>query len=517
MRYPLIRCLYSCLFSYVLFLLVFGPAVGCSGSTGSPEGTPCSGPELKQACTCTDGKTGSQSCSQAKTWQACDCSGSGTNNNNNNNNNGETCKPDHTKACSCKDNGVGIQKCSAEKKWSDCDCSNSGACKEGQTQVCNCTNGDSGSKTCEKDGKWGTCTCGGKNECKDGQSQKCACQDPNSEGSQGCFNGKWGVCKCKTIEKCKPEGATRACQCTNGAFSSITCQKDGKWSKCECGGPVCKLGEKQKAPCLCPNGMKSERICKKDEKGNPHWAPCECSCKKGETRACECPFQQTGSRGCFCQGNNCTWGVCKCPTCKGDGDCKSLKSAKKCDVNNARCVECLKKADCTDASRSVCHTDGTCVQCSKDSDCSGGTSCDPVSFTCKKFEKSSIKGVITRCQDGVPRPKGCAGNPATGDGKGNIYMLFFTGKDFPPKYTEKPFVVHKIPNVDFKDASKKVPYQVSGIPTGSWLVYVFIDDNNNWSMKEHMPDTGDLVGFISAVKVEKGKTNSHDFFLWDRY
>lgn len=77
-------------------------------------------------------------------------------------------------------------------------------------------------------------------------------------------------------------------------------------------------------------------------------------------------------------------------------------------------------------------------------------------------------------------------------------------------------MVYKTDVIDFKDPTKTVPYKVENVPEGDWLVYVFIDDNNNWSPGQHMPDPGDLVGFIKGVQVTANKEANVDFSLTDR-
>jgi hypothetical protein len=157
------------------------------------------------------------------------------------------------------------------------------------------------------------------------------------------------------------------------------------------------------------------------------------------------------------------------------------------------------------------------VECLQDNDCQGGNLCDPISYICRQFERGSLAGKVSRCHEGKPRPAGCAGSPRIGDDKGPLYFMFFSGKDLPPKYSEKPFLVHKIPNVDFSDNDTTIPYKIDNIPVGRWLVYVFLDDNNNWSSFQHMPDRGDLVGFLNDIEIKANATTNINFFLFDRY
>lgn len=133
------------------------------------------------------------------------------------------------------------------------------------------------------------------------------------------------------------------------------------------------------------------------------------------------------------------------------------------------------------------------------------------------MERGTLAGSLTRCKEGVPPTAGCSGNKRQGDDQGPIYFLFFSGKNFPPRYSEKPFLVHKVDRLDFSDPSKSIPYQIEKIPAGKWLVYVFLDDNNNWSPGQHMPDSGDLVAFIQGVEVKANSSSSVNFHLFDRY
>ncbi len=488
---------------FALWLSLGGVFVGCSSTSGS-----CT--EGEQAtCNCPDGQgLGLQTCTNGQ-WSACASCGSTS----------TSCRtPGETQTCACPSGGgvTGTQTCSDSKQWGACSCTQTGACQPGATSPCTCAGNQSGQQTCESNGAWGACKCDSL-ACSDGATRECVCSATQNLGSQTCANGVWGVCgSCTTAKECDKEGETQTCRCPNGARSRQTCQADKTWSACNCGGPVCTLGET--SSCTCPTGFKSTQTCIKDSNDNPKWGDCDCSCKDGDTKPCECPNQQQGAYSCSCSGGACQWSACKCPTCKSDQDCASFAKAKYCDGTITQCVECKEKLHCTDASMPFCSpTTATCVACLEDTDCAGGTTCDPLTQACSTIGKGTLSGTLTRCKEGVARPAGCAGNVKRGDDQGPIYFLFFSGKNFPPRYSEKPFLVHKIDKTDFSDSAKTLSYKIDNVPAGTWLVFVFLDDNNNWSPGQHMPDPGDLVAVSQGVEVKANASSNSDFFLFDRY
>lgn len=480
--------------------LLAASGVGCSS-----EGTTCAEGQ-ESTCTCPDGATlGVQTCTNGQ-WSACGSCGTTS-----------VCQnKGETRDCTCNNQKGQQTFCNDTQQWGACLCSgNNGDCTAGATQTCTCADQSAGTQACTASGTWGTCQCAAPT-CQEGASQECVCAN-KGVGKQTCANGAWGTCgSCGTVADCEKPGETEICRCPNGARSRRTCQADKTWSACNCGGPVCTLG--QTDACLCASGLSSQRTCVKDSNGNPSWSDCDCSCQSGDTRPCDCPNQQKGQHACLCNKSPCRWSVCKCPTCKSDQECASLPNAKYCDTNTSQCAGCLEQKHCTNAAQSFCSPNTlTCVACLKDSDCSQGQSCDPLSQSCKVLEKGTLTGTLTRCKEGVPRPAGCAGNVRRGDDNGPLYFLFFSGKNFPPRYSEKPFLVHKIDAVDFSSADKSLSFKIEGVPAGTWLVFVFLDDNNNWSPSQHMPDPGDLVAVNQGVEVKGNTSSTSDFYLFDRY
>ncbi len=495
----------------ILFLFgVFGLSVAmfsCSGGS-----TSCTNGQ-ETACKCSDGQAGLQSCTNGQ-WGNCARCGAtvGT----------PPCKKaGQVQTCQCNGGLTGKQTfCEDTQKWSSCSCQNkpSIACKLGEKKTCSCPDQTPSQQTCDANATWGACECKTTGQCNNGATQECLCNKNQGTGRQTCIGGRWGTCSgCKVAgPECDPVGLTKQCKCPNGAGSRQTCGADKKWGACRCGGASCTAGTK--TSCQCPSGMASTRTCNKASDGSTSWGACECSCTKGQTKSCGCPNQQKGTLSCNCSQSPCSWSACKCPTCKADSDCASFASAKHCDKTLGRCVGCLENSHCTAAGKTFCSPiTAACSSCLKDTDCQGGNSCDPFSQSCKKIGRGTLSGTLTRCVEGKPRPAGCAGNSKRGDDQGPIYFLFFSGKNFPPRYSEKPFLVHKINKTDFSDSTKKISYKIENIPSGKWLVFVFLDDNNNWSPGQHMPDPGDLVAVSQGVEVKASATSNSDFYLFDRY
>ncbi len=480
-----------------------------SGGCSSDGGNCTDGQEL--TCACEDGTLGIKVCQGGVFGPCGQCEGRAE---------GSKCAVSGDEVrCRCQNGRFGKQICQPDGTWGKCfACEDSaGKCQETTKQRCNCDNGTVGVQTCIG-GQWSKCEC---DQCLEGEKRDCLCQG-DKVGTQVCKNGMWGACTdCKDPkEKCEKVGSSQRCICPNGAASRRYCGKDGFWGKCDCGGPVCKIGEKQDAPCTCPNGMTGVRYCVKGDGGGPEWGPCDCSCKAGQQLSCTCPNGQKGFRRCKCSGSKCQWGYCICSACNSDAECaKKSPSRPYCDPVLKLCTECLEDKHCkNNKKKPYCSkVSAVCVQCVKDEQCSGGQICHPKDGVCAKMGRGNLKGLIRRCKEGKPRPAGCSGNTKVGDDKGPIYILFFSGDRFPPRYTERPFFVHKIDNVDFSDSDKEIPYFIKGVPAGKWLVYVILDDNNNWSINNHLPDRGDLVGINYGVEVRANTTVSIDFYLFDRY
>lgn len=88
----------------------------------------------------------------------------------------------------------------------------------------------------------------------------------------------------------------------------------------------------------------------------------------------------------------------------------------------------------------------------------------------------------------------------TGDGKGNLYIGVFTAN---PINGQNPMLVGQqlIQNVDLSTNTKKVAYQITGIPPRAepYHVSAFLDDNNNVSAQNPAPDVGDSVAMDNLI------------------
>ncbi len=81
--------------------------IACSGDGDDSSNLVCQSAST-QACTCTDGSSGAQSCS-ANAWLACVCDGS------------PVCQAGATQACVCPNDATGTQSCS-NSNWGSCAC-----------------------------------------------------------------------------------------------------------------------------------------------------------------------------------------------------------------------------------------------------------------------------------------------------------------------------------------------------------------------------------------------------------
>tara|TARA_B100000609_G_scaffold199008_1_gene200212 strand:+ start:1035 stop:1439 length:405 start_codon:yes stop_codon:yes gene_type:complete len=133
------------------------------------------------------------------------------------------------------------------------------------------------------------------------------------------------------------------------------------------------------------------------------------------------------------------------------------------------------------------------------------------------LQKGSLEGVIRRCKHGATTGA-CRGGVAAGDLKGPIIFMFFQEKS-PSELNNgsRPVFYHKMAVVDFTDAAKEIKFSVPGIPPGEWLIYVLLDDADDWKVQNPLPNKGDLVGFVNAVKVTSGQATTQDFYLLDQY
>lgn len=489
-----------------LLAFLFVPALIACDKTPTTTNPICD-PGKSQSCNCTNGNVGSQTCAtDGLSWAACQCDTKPS-----------TCTLGESRECSCEGGGRGVQACTGNNQWSACSCP---SCTPGEKEGCDCTNGDSGSKTCNTDGKgYSSCACvpGG---CRENATKGCQCANLES-GIQTCKDGKFGACEqCGVVNnKCRAKGDLENCNCPNGATSVRVCQDNLTWGLCKCDDPPCKIGDTEEGICVCPIGIKGKRTCVADARGYPEWGTCECTCKDGEKLECDCPNGTKGQRSCDCTGGKCEWAACACARCATNADCTKDPKYPHCNSTINLCVTCLDDSHCassTDGKRCQTFT-GNCVGCLEDGDCSGGNACDPSTTSCQMIQKAELEGTLRRCDDASTGAGRCRGSAPTGDSKGPIYFLFYNGTAFPPPQTQRPFYWYKLPETDFSDPKKEVPFKVPAIPPGTWIVYVFIDDNNNWSENRFLPDPGDLVGFLSSVEIKSGQTNSYDFYLVDRY
>ncbi|MCB9641428.1 MAG: hypothetical protein H6727_21210 [Myxococcales bacterium] len=171
-------------------------------------------PGSTQACTCSDGKMGSQTCiPSGAAFDACTCSGT------------QACTPGSTQACTCSDGKSGTQSCNTAGTGFDaCACNgNPQGCVPGVSQGCVCTDGKNGSQTCNTDGKgFGACTCTG------GPNPQ-TCQSAAQCGSgQDCVNG--------TCQNKPSSGCTTASDCASGqnCLNGVCVNGTGTGSGCNC-------------------------------------------------------------------------------------------------------------------------------------------------------------------------------------------------------------------------------------------------------------------------------------------
>ncbi len=473
---------------------------------GTPQTPVCTASQT-QTCTCTDSKTGMQSCNtDGLAWSACKCETQPN-----------SCTLGQTRECDCGPTSKGQQACIGNNQWGVCACP---SCTPNAKEGCDCTTGGVGSKTCNADGKgYSACDCpvGG---CRENDTKSCQCANLE-KGVQTCKDAKWSVCEqCGVVNnKCRAKGDIENCTCPNTASSVRVCQENLTWGLCKCDAPPCKLGDTEEGLCVCPIGIKGKRTCVADARGFPEWGTCECACKEGDKLDCACPNGTKGQRSCGCTGGKCEWMACSCARCATNEDCKKDPLYPHCNSTLNLCVACLDDTHCSasTAGKRCQKFTGNCVACLEDADCTGGNACDPSTASCQMIQKVDLEGTLRRCDDNASGASRCRGSTRTGDDKGPIYFLFYTGTAFPPPQTQRPFYWYKLPETDFSDPKKEITYKVPAIPPGTWIVYVFIDDNNNWSENRFLPDPGDLVGFLSSVEIKSGQTNSRDFYLVDRY
>ena len=168
-------------------------------------------PGATRACTCTDGKNGSQSCKgDASGFDACVCQG------------GQVCTPGASQACTCTDGKSGTQLCKGDASGFDaCVCSGGGqACIPGASQACVCTDGRNGSQSCNADGQsFAPCVCTGGNPPKGCQS---AAQCP---AGQECRNGQCEAVStgCRLASDCAAGQNCLNGQCVNNSVGSSGC------------------------------------------------------------------------------------------------------------------------------------------------------------------------------------------------------------------------------------------------------------------------------------------------------
>lgn len=79
---------------------------------------------------------------------------------------GGDCNPGETRACACTDGKTGSQSCTANRSWGICsNCTggtSGGSCTPGDSKSCACTTGQTGAQTCNAAGTaWETCKCDG--------------------------------------------------------------------------------------------------------------------------------------------------------------------------------------------------------------------------------------------------------------------------------------------------------------------------------------------------------------------
>jgi hypothetical protein len=382
----------------------------CQASSGNKV---CA-PGATQACTCTDGKTGSQACNNdGLSWGVCICQGGG-----------HACTPGQTQACTCTDGKTGSQACNTDgQSWAACQCQGGGTnCFPGQTQACTCGNGQSGSQACNADGKsWAACQCQGGNACTPGSTQACTCTNGQG-GSQTCnANGQsWSACQCQGGNACTP-GQTQACTCANGQSGSQTCAANGQsWAACQCqGGTGKKIGESCAQNTDCAGSF-----CIEKSGGNPYCSqkctstdcPSGYACTNYDENTQVCgrirPNAKPVGSPCQslldCQTLICWRGVCaqRCEVtaCPGGLKCVSYHqtmrfcSAGVCEPANVSKANDCAKACTTSECSSQClgqHTSTDCQNCYIQlAQCATNSGCNASQPTCcAAIQKQCFGGI----------------------------------------------------------------------------------------------------------------------------
>jgi hypothetical protein len=91
---------------------------------------------------------------------------------------------------------------------------------------------------------------------------------------------------------------------------------------------------------------------------------------------------------------------------------------------------------------------------------------------------------------GTPRLSGTVSRTATpvGDGKGTLYVGLYL-PFFPPLY----MTGNAIPSVDLSQPGAQVKYAIWGAQPGTYVLFAFLDENQNASLPFMLPDPGDLA------------------------
>lgn len=272
---------------------------------------------------------------------------------------GATCDTDNG-MCSCSADS----ECTAPKK---CVGSLFGAsvCSSPCTSDTDCTSTDA--PKC--DTASGSCVeCLADGDCSDGWQNKCDTSTGDCVeclANADCSANEWGglcdqgICTCKADTDCQTTYAF------GGKCVTISDPLFGDYSTCGCEGD---------AQCA----------------GNPHGPTCyvkghRCSCT-ADAQCTTAPYSKCGLPAAPSSYLHCQ------KACATDADCPAVHSSLAKCTTDKKCVECVAKADCTDASSPLCKTDpGFCVECMQKSDCTDAASpfCNLTSGSCVECEKNT--------------------------------------------------------------------------------------------------------------------------------
>jgi|GEM_PF-6108875 len=214
-----------------------------------------------------------------------------------------------------------------------------------------------------------------KGQCVDGVCQECV---PGANNA-GC-GGTKPICNAtsKTCEACtsSPDNCSGVLVCT-GSGACGGCNN----SMTDCANPDEPICSKTSTMCeACKGAGVASSVCQ-TEQGKPYCVDnAKCSvCLPDTEQGCAA---DSAKPDCRLQGDQYA-----CQGCVDNDSCKHLGGRDTCDAVSGKCVECKGHADCTDAMKPLCGSDGLCKRCdqaSGDAGCAAksDSTCDEGTGTC---------------------------------------------------------------------------------------------------------------------------------------